>query len=271
MNEYMNRYDTLQKSLVYEFGIGSGGIGDFLKFFMYALNLCIKHNIRLYYLVNIIPLEKYIKLKNPNMYISKDATVNQTCMSIDSVEDIGSITPNECAIVFISPCAFYTSFTFEDIVDVDMHDVFYFSDEVLQNVKNIMPQCVSNTKYTSIHLRLGDKFLETDKSFVIVTEDVRDYSEETLFKFIQENSDKQLLFFCDNNEYKLNVKGIFDWVVITNSKIGHTSLENTTEEQVLDAITEFYIMTNSDEIVCASSSGFSKMASMFRNIPIRFL
>jgi hypothetical protein len=80
-----------------------------------------------------------------------------------------------------------------------------------------------------------------------------------------------LIFFCDNHGYKMKVKDAFENIIITNSNIGHTSFTNTTDEQVLDTVTEFYILANSDEIVCASKSGFSRMASMFGGAPIRFL
>lgn len=264
----MSRYDTLKKQLIYDFKVGYGGIGDLLKFFIYTLRLCIKHNVRLYYLVNNIPLEKYIKLKNPKMYISKESTAGRRYNQIQTASEIGAIRPNECA--FICPWALYSSFTFEEDTEINADEVFYFSDEVKSNVKNIL-QCEVSPQYTSIHLRLGDKFLETDKSFVLCKDDARDYSEEALFKFIRGNSDRRLLFFCDNGAYKLKIKETFENIMITDSKIGHISLSNTTDAQVLDTVTEFYILTNSDEIVCASQSGFSKMASLFGRTPMRVL
>jgi hypothetical protein len=51
--------------------------------------------------------------------------------------------------------------------------------------------------------------------------------------------------------------------------IGHTSFSNTTKKQVLDAVTEFYILTKSDMIYGITNSGFSLMASKFNNIPYR--
>jgi hypothetical protein len=50
--------------------------------------------------------------------------------------------------------------------------------------------------------------------------------------------------------------------------IGHTALRNTTSKQVLDAITEFYLLANANAIFAASESGFSIMASKFNNIPL---
>jgi len=45
-------------------------------------------------------------------------------------------------------------------------------------------------------------------------------------------------------------------------------LTNTTMQQILDAISEFYLLTNSEHIYYASMSGFSIIASKFNNIQI---
>jgi len=122
-----------------------------------------------------------------------------------------------------------------------------------------------------LHLRFGDKYLETNKNYIQCLYDTRDYNEKEIFKFIEENQNKNIIFFCDNNTYKLKIKKIYNNIIITNCEIGHTSLTNTTEKQVLDSITEFYLMTNSDEIIMCSQSGFPLCASKFKNIPIKYL
>ena len=142
--------------------------------------------------------------------------------------------------------------------------MFYFSDEVKINTLFLN----NDQNYISIHLRLGDKFLETDKSFVLCKEDVRPYNEEKLFGFIKQNYNKNILFFCDNNNYKLKIKAQYNKIIITDYDIGHTSLSNTTSIQVLNTITDFYLLSNSEQIYMASFSGFPIMASKFKNIPI---
>lgn len=71
MEEYMKKYDELNKIVVYNFELGAGGIGDCIKFFMLTLNYCIQYNYKLYYQLNGIDIEKYLILKYPQMYISK--------------------------------------------------------------------------------------------------------------------------------------------------------------------------------------------------------
>lgn len=70
MEKYIQNYDTFTKQIVYKFEIGDGGLGDFLRFFLYTLSLCLKNNYKLYYLINNISIEKYIKLKYTKMYIT---------------------------------------------------------------------------------------------------------------------------------------------------------------------------------------------------------
>ena len=39
MNEYMKKYEQLDKKIVYNFFIGYGGVGDCIKFFMGIIQL----------------------------------------------------------------------------------------------------------------------------------------------------------------------------------------------------------------------------------------
>ncbi len=250
MEEYINKFDSFEKKIVYNFPLGYGGIGDCIKFFMFSLDGCIENNTSLYYKKNNIIIEKYLLLKYKKMYISE----------IDSTYK------------YVDPTSFYNSYNFyhyNNKSSLPFKEVFYFSDEVILNSKILLPENITN--YISIHLRLGDQHLEIDQHFVMCKNDSREYNEERLFKFIENNSNKNIIFFCDNNSYKLKIKKLYNNIIITSCDIGHTSLSNTTEKQVLDGITEFYLMTNSEKIYSASQSGFSIIAAKFNNIPIEFI
>jgi hypothetical protein len=261
MENYINNFNNFTKKIVYNFELNAGGIGDCIKFFMHVLNLCMKNNIRLYYQVNNIPIEKYLKLKYPQMYIEKKDIINKNIINNEKI--ISNINNNDYNIV--TSVIFYKTFNYNNI-QINIQDVFDFSEEIKLNSHKLVPNNITN--YTSVHLRLGDKHLETDKSFVPCLEDERCFNENALYNFIEQNSNINIIFFCDNNNYKLKIKNKYSSIFITNSEIGHTSLLNTTEKQTLDALTEFYLITNSDKIVCASYSGFSYIASKFKNIPL---
>jgi len=250
MENYIENFNGYDKSIVYNFQLGWGGIGDFLKFFMIILAQCVQNNIKMYHKINDLPIEKYIKLK-------------YKCMSITSNE-ISKLKN----VAIRQPQDYYSNDQYRG--NIHVNEVFYFDDLVKQNVSNILPYLPDN--YISIHLRLGDKFLETDQKFIHVKHDTRQYSEDTLYKFIEGNSDQNILFFCDNNSYKQKIKKKYHNIIITDAIIGHTSLSNTTEQQTLDAVTDFYLLSNSQLIYAVGSnhqgrsSGFSKMAAIFHNI-----
>jgi hypothetical protein len=260
MDEYMINYETFTTKIVYDFRIGYGGIGDLIKFFMHTLGLCIKYKYKLFYLVNDIHIEYFLKLKHPQLYIKKE-DMGCDIRSIDTVDEIPSLHNNffNC----VTPHLFYSTLNFDYIYNIQ--DIFYFTEEVVINRGVLLYPSVSN--YISIHLRLGDKYLETEKQFIHCLDDTRPYNEEALFKFIEENNKSTILFFCDNDSYKQNIKNKYKNIIITSCSICHTSFVNSTYKQVLDTITEFYLLVNSEKIYSASYSGFSLVASRFKNIP----
>jgi hypothetical protein len=330
MDEYFINYDNLKKYLVYNFEICHGGIGDMVKFFMYLLNLCIKQNIKLYYLINNISIEKLLKLKYEKMYIRHEDILNNN-IYISDISDIYKLNSNIFYIV--QPHILYNIFSFDwtyyldkypdlrahgihsevqasehwnnhgkhegrisapfDKIDCCLRsmflsnymfqDIFYFDESVVKNSNrlninglninglNINGLNINELKYISIHLRLGDKYIDTDNSSPVSScnlNDVRHYNEENIFSFIETNDDKNILFFCDNTKYRLKIKDKYNKVIISEFIITHSGHLNTTYEHVLDTVTEYYLMTNSDHIYMASYSGFSITASKFKNIPI---
>ena len=266
MDEYIKKYDQLDKVIVYHFTKDHGGIGDCIKFFIYTLQLCIKNNYKLYYEINNLPLEKYLKLKHSKMYIKTEDIKNRN--KINDVKDIENINSNNHNIVVTY--IYYKIPNLYDEINLNCNDVFYFTDEVKINSDNILSSNITSNirPYISLHLRLGDKYLETDKNFVICKSDERLFSEEKIFNFIEENHNKNIIFFCDNNNYKKKLKEKYKNIIIANSIIGHTGLRNTTLKQTLDAISEFYLITRSEKIYCGAESGFSIIASKFNNIPL---
>lgn len=263
MEEYLEKYDSLDKIIVYNFKLGSGGIGDLLKFFMYFVNYCIKNNIRIHYLINNISLEKYLRLKYTKLYINYEDMTNK--INIKHERELSTIQSN--IYYLVEPCILYNIITYDTMISYDQ--LFKFSDIVKENCQLILDNNINN--YISLHLRLGDKYLETDNNYINCLFDTRKYDESKIFKCIEDNYDKKIIFFCDNLAYKLKIKEKYNNIIITKCYIGHTSLTNTTEKQVLDTITEFYLITNSDKIIIGSESGFPITASKFKNLPIEYL
>ncbi len=268
MEEYIQKYNQFNKSVIYSFELGAGGIGDCIKFFMLTLEYCIKYNYKLYYQYNNLPLEKYLILKYPFMYITKetvDSKKSRIVKDINWLKDVDSIEEDQIQIV--TPFSSYHAFSY-DLLQIPIADVFDFSDVVKENAKNMLLENIGSD-FITIHLRLGDKYLETDPNFVKCKNDTRLFHENNLYACIQHylNQNKKIIFFCDNHQYKLKIKEKFPQVIITHSQIGHTSLLNTTDGQICDTVTEFYIMTQANMIIAASHSGFSSVSAKFKNVP----
>jgi hypothetical protein len=256
MDEYMKNYPTFTKKMVYRFlPTQYGGIGDCIKFFMFALSLSMQYNIQLYFEKNNSYLEQHLKLKYPSLYIQPSEIVHFCSCNYNEIPNLKENVYN-----IVTPFTFYNHFNYNTVHMIQ--DVFYFSDKVISYSSQLCPY----SNYISIHLRLGDKFLETDKCYIQCRNDTRHYNEDIICKTIEENKDEPILFFCDNNNYKLKIKNKYSYIHITDTKIGHTSLNNTTEEEIIDAITEFYLISQSTTIYAGSQSGFSIVASKFKNV-----
>jgi hypothetical protein len=246
MENYINNFKNFDKTIVYKFTTG-GGVGDYLKFGMIILTECMNNNIKFYYQINNLEIEKYIKFKYDFFNITTD--------EISKLNDVTIKIPNDY---------YHVGNGNGHIGNIYLNEVFYLDNSIKLNVKNLIPSLPSN--YISVHLRMGDVFLETDKDFVNCPSDERFFSEEKIYKFIEDNSDKNIIFFCDNNNYRLKIKDKYKNIIITNSQIGHSGLVNTTKKQILDTITDFYILSNSQLICGVVYSGFSFFASKFTNI-----
>ena len=251
VDDYLNECDSYSKKVVFVFGKTNGGIGDLTKFFTYLLEQCIKNKIRLYYLLTGDPIDKYIKLDS-RFYITR----LEHQLYLQSIHLLPEILDN--VLYVVTPQLMYIIDIYDNI-SIPLHYIFHFSDDVIQRAEPYIKD------YISVHLRLGDKFLETDKHFVMVPYDVRAFHEQTLFAFLEKQN---VFFFCDNKGYKQRVKQMFPHIQITDFDIGHTSFLNTTDQQMIDGLAEFYLLSKSKHIYKASYSGFSIMASKMYHCPI---
>ena len=243
MENYINNFYSYTDCIVYNFEIGFGGIGDCIRYFIYILENCMKNNQRLYYKKNNIEIENYLKLIYDFMYIDDLSSRNYTIVGPQQYYDYSHLLNS----------------------NIKISDVFYFSNEIIENSKIIFPTNITN--YISIHLRLGDKFLEIPNKYKYVQDDTRCFNEENINKKIEKYKNDAIFFCCDNNSFRNKIKERYNNIIITTGEIGHTSFTNTSKKQVLDTITELYLLTKSQKIYSASQSGFSIIASLFNHIP----
>jgi hypothetical protein len=56
MENYIDNFKNFTKTSVYDFKLGYGGIGDYLKFYMIILTKCMRKNIKFYHKINNIDI-----------------------------------------------------------------------------------------------------------------------------------------------------------------------------------------------------------------------
>lgn len=255
-NKYINDFDKLDNIIIYEFS--SGGIGDYIKYYIMLLRHCIKYKIRLYFLKTNNPMEKYLILKNPKLYIN-EVEVNTLSENNMKFKKVLTWQIYMKSGIHINPDCWR-------IDGIILHHFYIFSDQVKNNSNVILfDKYPSLTNYVSIHLRLGDKHIEQSQDWTQYNRinDERAFNPSRIETYIEDNKEKQILFFCDSNKYKNNFKNEHSNIITTECDIGHTDSECSTEKQILDAVTEFYILSKSTQIVGASRSGYSEIASLF--------
>jgi len=266
LDEYFAKYDTFTKTFVVNCGIGAGGLGDITRTVLYLLEICKQHNVRFYYNTNS-SIFNYLIPKYQKLFIPYDvASSISEPIKIFKTSDIAHIEPNKFYIA--NPEIAYQDFCDNMLYNsfqYTLSDVFYFSDIVQANAKKYVKE---DTAYISIHLRLGDKYLETDPKYVVCKRDARAFDEAALFSLIEKNAHKTIYFFCDNNKYKETIKDKYSFVNTINYPIGHTSLYNTTPVQILNTITDFYLLSKSEHIYSISWSVFPIMAANYKGTPI---
>lgn len=267
MENYILKFKNYKKKIVYFFNKGDGGIGDFLKYFMYLLEYSIKNEVQLYYYKGNNAINDYLKLIHNKMYIN----MHEISSPIDIKNMNFDTKLEEDKIYTAKPYCMYSlcgklgsdALDFWRTLNIPISNVFYFDEKIKENVEKHL----NINDYISIHLRLGDKFLDTDSRFVLCKHDQRSFDSNKLFEFIENNKTKQIFFFCDSTKFKVNLKKKFDFINILPYDICHTSLPNVNNNQILNTMSDFYILTNSQHIYYCSNSGFPIVAAKFNKIP----
>jgi hypothetical protein len=264
MDDYLLNYDNLDTTVIFAFEVGDGGIGDLIKYFIYLLQYCIQNNIKIKYLLTNNPINNYLKLKYQQFYVTpSDIYYN----NITQLNDISSVKPRRTHLV--KPYAMYSHHSrVYNTINIPGSSIFYFTEEITNKASNFIRSISPTNNYIGIHLRLGDKYIETDAKFKAVPHDVRVYNEQNIYKCIEDNKNTPMIFLCDNKQYALNIEYKYPHIAITNYDIGHTSYTNTTHEQIINTLSEFYLLAQSQHIYAASESGYSIMAAKFNNIPL---
>lgn len=261
--KYLDDWKNYDIKVVYSFKKGNGGIGDYLKYFTTLLHVCMEKKYKLYFLMdNDTFVKQYLFTRYEFMTIH-ETTISKETNQITTYEELINLEKNE-KYNLVGPFTFYIIKNIEELFYDGMSIMFSFSNLVTEHK---LVKEYDNLDYISLHIRLGDKFLETDKKSVICVNDDRCYRENIVLQFLENHKNQTILLFCDNKSYKEKLKEKYSNLLTTPVKVAHSSLVNTTKEEIFDTIIEFYLLTKSKKIYTCTNSGFPYTASFYGNIP----
>lgn len=275
MEQYLQDRPSYHKHIYYLFHLGNGGLADCIKYFVYLLQLCMQHNIACHWIRTGKPIDRYLLLRFPQWVVEKAAVLDKKKkpLFLKSEAEIERVLPDK--IYIATPGIFYKNFRFETIT-IPVAELFEFSQEVVARASQLFPNDTKKKEektegkkpYTVVHLRMGDKFIVAKHKDC--PNDTRKYNEHHICSRVEDllAQEKTVLFLCDNAECKRRIKQKYANLSVTNSQIGHTSYAETSEQQVVDTLAEFYLLTKAEHIIMASYSGFSWLASLFHRIPL---
>lgn len=255
---------------MFNFALGNGGIGDILKFSTFAYKLASDKNIKMI-MYNHSPLSKY-------MFYTKGENINSidelntlfpdyVLLDLGNIDDIHNMELTQKKIYNIYPhnlyCKDYIIYQNVDMVS----SIWDFKKELKDFCINLN---IKPVRGIGIHLRLGDYYLETDKNFVLAKNDNRigNLSNEDIENRIKAICDlypnRDIFICCDNLTYKNKLISKFPRMISSNLSVGHTSLSNTTSDEIFHALCEFYMLSHfCDEVYSLTPSGFSIMANIW--------
>lgn len=242
-----------KKCVVYNFKIGSGGMGDFLKFLKICYIFTFKNNINNFFINLDHPKSKYIIINDKYILKNKD----------------------DFKIINKKPFDFYET----KINDLDCNQEFNildfldFSDEIKNSSLDMLNKENISSDYNGIHLRVGDQHFKYEIGY---RNDNRignlsiDNIYEKIEKIINNDKNNLYIFFSENENYKSLIKKknyknikIFDIPIIHTGQFGEKGYEY--DKNLKFNICDFYLLTKCKIIHSFTNSGYPITASYFNN------
>ena len=235
----------MKKPIVFMYGNGEGGIGDFIKSLKMYIIYSIKTNNKIYIHITNSSIKNLIIIKDK--YKNKSSFVN--FMRTHDIVRNKTMNQNE------QKC------------DISLFDYIDFSNIIYKRFEFLMKQ--KNIKlYNCIHIRRGDKY--GNKSFPCKNDDrcKNKDIDSIIEKIIKNNNNIPLILVSDNSDIKKNIANkykviIFDTKIIHSAYHQYTKNVNHKEIDLIDNLTEYLILCKANTIHALGSSGFSTTASWF--------
>lgn len=236
-DEYCALAPTLDTAVVCEFGLMQGGIGDFFKIFAFSLELAVASRARIL-VRNTSPLAAFLHPKHAWMTDARGMRVVTTVNNAYWYNHASTETTHGlCSAALV------------------LSDWFEMDASIVAEARRLAPP----TSYVALHIRRGDKHLETNLTNVVCKHDERPFDASAVDAVCAR--EPVLLVVGDHAGTLRDLKARYPHVALTGLEIGHTSLHGTPASAVRAALVEFMILGNARSIVASSTSGFPHLAS----------
>lgn len=305
LNLKTNILNNNNKTIIYLLNLHQGGLCDFFKFCMHTIYLCEKYNYNLKIYVNTY-LKKFININSKYLlnnneinYLNEEKIFQNQIYYLkyynntnNTIENILNNYKNKYLI--IQPTNFHTLKNIYFHLPVDLNFKDYITNKNIKNYFNILnfinfnkdiynklDNCLTENNliknnYICIHLRCGDKYLETKPLLGYCVSDVRfkniNIYQKKIKKTLSENENTKILFLCDNNVVKKIIKSKInnENLIILNNKIIHVGYkynknDKNIQEGFIDTLVDFLLLIYSKKNYCLSYSGFSIISSLLGN------
>lgn len=263
------------------------GLGDFIRSCYFMNQISEKHNIEVSFHINKHPIKKYLQYFENNEFISEEILKNIQFFKYNNyayTHDNNIINYkykniDQILINYLNSLQLYDGNVYLYLINhpeqeyiTDIHkekiaNIFkptnYLNDKITHAMNEIN---LNKYKFKVIHIRTEDEFLNNN----IILNNRINYIIYTLRSVISQTYDD--LFLISNNNYLKNMllhKLPKLKTIIYN--ISHIADKHINDEQLINTLKDFYIMSNSNSIYSFSvynhGSGFSKWCATTYNIP----
>jgi hypothetical protein len=273
IKKYLSSFNDYNNTVVFVSTIG--GIGDNLRSLMFIFSYCLENKIKFLY-KDVLHTDKFFKIRYNELKYNGDELPEKINGAIKPTHKF-SINNNKIKITpeLNNDLIFVNSTTIRNIEHrhgnnsvvkyfFKWSQIFCFSDIIKDESKKIIN---IDENYISIHIRLGDKYLENLKlvEFEKKCTRVKDIeeAEKTVTNKILELKNNTIFFTCENLSFKKKIKHKYNNIIINEDEIAHTNKRNTNYENTKNTIIDFYILCNSNKIFGLSRTGFSEVAQYY--------
>jgi hypothetical protein len=261
------------KSKIYIGYVGhlQGGFGDFMRsaFSLYAY--CIKNNIDYDIYIPSNPIQLGIKC------IDKKINVPEVMLTVHHTNRDKIVSKLDKLRTYNVPFVVYSNVLFTTVNDLMIYRENFAknivkTEIVEKRITEIKNTYIKNDQYVCLHIRCGDKHISTGGHCKGHT--TRNFNDDSIFNKIEEcinfleSFKLPICLITDSDKFRNTLSSKYSLITF-NTIINHVALpSNTTDNGVIDTISEFFILSESKTNIMFSHSGFVLWSSLLYNVPL---